>query len=81
MSKPPMRLESRSLDVAMPRLIGIQLQKQLSHRSPETRVIIMTGRPDAEIRAFALNGGAFDFLAKPLDHEAFLSSVRHALGE
>ena len=41
------------LDIAMPRLSGIQLQKQLSHCSPETRVIIMTGRPDAEIRAFA----------------------------
>jgi FixJ family two-component response regulator len=67
------------LDVAMPGLSGIQLQKQLSHRSPETRVIIMTGRPDAEIRAFALNGGAFDFLAKPLDDEAFLSSIRRAL--
>jgi FixJ family two-component response regulator len=53
------------LDVAMPGLSGIQLQKQLYQFSPETRVIIVTGRPDSEIRAVALNGGAFAFLAKP----------------
>lgn len=68
------------LDVAMPGLSGIQLQKQLYLFSPETKVIIMTGRPDSEIRALALNGGAFAFLAKPIDDEAFLSSVRRALG-
>jgi FixJ family two-component response regulator len=69
------------LDVAMPGLSGIQLQKQLCRFSPGTKVIMMTGRPDAEIRALALNGGAFAFLAKPLDDEVLLSSVRHALGE
>jgi two-component system, LuxR family, response regulator FixJ len=69
------------LDVAMPGLSGIQLQKQLCRFSPGTKVIMMTGRPDAEIRDLALNGGAFAFLAKPLDDEVLLSSVRHALGE
>ena len=65
----------------MPGLSGIQLQKQLCRFSPGTKVIMMTGRPDAEIRDLALNGGAFAFLAKPLDDEVLLSSVRHALGE
>ena len=69
------------LDVAMPGLRGIQLQNQLYRFSPETRVIIMTGRPDSEIRALALNGGASAFLAKPIDDETFLSSVRGALDE
>jgi FixJ family two-component response regulator len=69
------------LDVAMPGLRGIQLQNQLYRFSPETRVIIMTGRPDSEIRALALNGGASAFLAKPIDDETFLSSVGGALDE
>jgi FixJ family two-component response regulator len=69
------------LDVAMPGLSGIQLQKQLFWVSPHTKVIIMTGRPDSEIRTLALNAGAFAFLAKPIDADAFLSSVRGALGE
>jgi FixJ family two-component response regulator len=68
------------LDVAMPSLNGIQLQQQLYRFSPGTRVIIITGRPDSEIRALALNGGAFAFLAKPIDDEAFLSLVRRAIG-
>jgi FixJ family two-component response regulator len=59
----------------------IQLQQQLYRFSPETRVVIMTGRPDSEIRALALNGGASAFLAKPIDDETFLSSVRGALDE
>jgi FixJ family two-component response regulator len=49
------------LDVAMPGPSGIQLQKELYRFSPETRVIIVTGRPDSEIRALALNRGAFRF--------------------
>jgi two-component system response regulator FixJ len=69
------------LDVAMPGFSGIQLQKQLYRYSPGTRVIIITGRPDSEIRSLALTGGAFAFLAKPIDDEAFLSTVRGALGE
>ena len=69
------------LDVAMPSLNGIQLQQQLYRFSPGTRVIIITGRPDSEIRALALNGGAFAFLAKPIDDEAFPSLVRRAIGE
>jgi hypothetical protein len=35
----------------------------------------------SEIRTLALTGGAFGFLAEPIDDEAFLSSVRQALGE
>jgi FixJ family two-component response regulator len=69
------------LDVAMPGLSGIQLQKQLCRFSPGTKVIIITGRPDSEIRTLALTGGAFGFLAKPIDDEAFLSCVRQALGK
>ena len=62
------------MDVAMPGLSGIQLQKQLYRFSPETRVIIVTGRPDSEIRALALNGGAFAFLAKPIEGRCYRTS-------
>jgi DNA-binding NtrC family response regulator len=49
--------------------------------SPGTKVIIITGRPESEIRTLALTGGAFGFWAKPIDDEAFLSCVRQALGK
>jgi DNA-binding NtrC family response regulator len=38
------------------------------------------GKGSRQRLALALNGGAFAFLAKPIDAEAFLSSVRRALG-
>ena len=69
------------LDVWMPRQSGIELQEQLHRLSPESRVIIITGREEPAIRLLALNGGAFAFVSKPVDAEAFLTSVHAAPAE
>jgi FixJ family two-component response regulator len=68
------------LDVWMPETSGLQVQARLNELSPDTKVIVMTGRETPAIRAAALAGGAFAFLVKPFDDEAFLSLVRQALG-
>jgi two-component system nitrogen regulation response regulator GlnG len=67
------------LDVWMPETSGLQVQARLREVSPDTKVIVMTGRETPAIRAAALQGGAFAFLVKPFDDEAFLSLVRKAL--
>jgi FixJ family two-component response regulator len=67
------------LDVWMPETSGLQVQAKLHEMSPCTKVIVMTGRETPAIRASALAGGAFAFLAKPFDDEAFLCLVRQAL--
>jgi FixJ family two-component response regulator len=67
------------LDVWMPETNGLQVQARLRNVSPDTKVIVMTGRETPAIRAAALEGGAFAFLVKPFDDEAFLSLVRQAL--
>jgi two-component system response regulator FixJ len=67
------------LDVWMPETSGLQVQARLRKVSPDTKVIVMTGRETPAIRAAALEGGAFAFLVKPFDDEAFLSLVRQAL--
>ena len=69
------------LDLWMPTHSGLEIQEQLHHLSSETKVIITTGRGESGTRALALDGGAFAFLAKPLDVEAFLAAVRGALVE
>jgi FixJ family two-component response regulator len=69
------------LDVWMPGKNGIEVQERLLEFSPDTRVIVMTGREEARVRAAAMEGGAFAFLVKPFDDEAFLMLVREALGE
>jgi FixJ family two-component response regulator len=67
------------LDVWMPETNGLQVQARLRDVSPDTKVIVMTGRETPAIRAAALEGGAFAFLLKPFDDEAFLSLVSQAL--
>ncbi len=67
------------LDVWMPERSGLQVQARLREVSPETKVIMMTGRETPAIRAAALEGGAFACLMKPFDDDTFLSLVRQAL--
>jgi two-component system nitrogen regulation response regulator GlnG len=67
------------VDVWMPETSGLQVQARLREVSPDTKVIMMTGRETPAIRVAALQGGAFGFLVKPFDDEAFLCLVRQAL--
>ena len=67
------------LDVWMPEANGIEVQQRLHELSPDTRVIIITGREAASTRADVLKGGTFAFMTKPFDDEAFLSAVHGAL--
>ncbi len=69
------------LDVWMPARNGIEVQERLLELSPDTRVIVITGREEPTIRAAALAGGAFAFLVKPFEDEAFLALVRGAIDE
>ena len=67
------------VDVWMPETSGLQVQARLREVSPDTKVIMVTGRETPAIRAAAFQGGAFGFLVKPFDDEAFLCLVRQAL--
>ena len=69
------------LDVWLPQLTGIDVQERLREVSPETIVIVITGREEPAIRAAAMEAGAFGFLGKPFEDEVFLTLVRDALGE
>jgi FixJ family two-component response regulator len=75
------RIKLAVLDVWMPEANGIEVQERLRDLSPNTRIIVITGREEAAIRTAALEGGAIAFLVKPFDDEAFLAVVRRALRE
>src|SRR5215469_1761051 len=53
------------LDVAMPGMSGLDLQKELKRRGQATPIIFITGQNDEEIRKQALRQGALRFLHKP----------------
>jgi FixJ family two-component response regulator len=67
------------LDVAMPGMSGLELQSRLIASHPQMPVIFISAHNDDELRAKALEGGAIDYLLKPLSDEALLNAVRTAL--
>lgn len=67
------------LDVAMPGMGGIELQRRLLAGDSRVPVIFITAHEDEEIRAQALRNGAEAFLIKPFSEEALLDAIHGAL--
>jgi FixJ family two-component response regulator len=67
------------LDIWMEEMSGLEVQAQLSALSPQTRVIIITGREDQTAKLTALQSGVIAFFTKPFDDDQFLNAVRGAL--
>jgi two-component system, LuxR family, response regulator FixJ len=67
------------LDIWMEEMSGLEVQAQLSALSPNTRVIIITGRDDPSARLTGLQLGVIAFFIKPFDDDQFLNAVRGAL--
>ncbi len=68
------------LDVRMPGMSGLEVQRRLVASHPDVPVIFMTAHDDARTRSQALSGGAVDYLIKPFSEAALLDAVRAALG-
>jgi FixJ family two-component response regulator len=67
------------VDVRMPRMSGIELQRQLATAHNPMPVIFITAHGDEKTRARALRAGAVAFLDKPFSDEALLRAVHAAL--
>jgi len=67
------------VDVRMPRMSGLELQRQLATANCPTPIIFITAHGDAETRARALREGAVAFLDKPFSDEVLLRAVHAAL--
>jgi FixJ family two-component response regulator len=68
------------LDVRMPGMSGLELQRHLVASHGEMRIIFITAHGDEELRSRALKGGAVDYLLKPFSEEGLLKAVQRALG-
>lgn len=67
------------LDMSMPAMHGLEVQKRLIEISPATHVIVLTAQDDPVVRARALAAGAFAFFLKPQEDEELLEAVAVAL--
>jgi FixJ family two-component response regulator len=68
------------LDVAMPGMNGLDLQRELNHRGQEIPIIFISGQRDEAIRARALAQRAVRFLYKPFSDTALHEALKAALG-
>ena len=67
------------LDVAMPRVNGLELQQALHARNSFLPIIFLTGRADVPMSVQAMKGGALDLLVKPVDESDLLAAIDRAL--
>jgi two-component system response regulator FixJ len=67
------------LDVRMPEIDGLELQRRLVERGTKLPIIIMTGHGDVPIAVRAMKAGAADFVEKPFSDEAILASIRQSI--
>ena len=62
------------LDLWMEQLNGLEVQARLRALSPQTRMIIVTGREDHATGIATLDCGAIGYFIKPFDDEQFLAT-------
>jgi FixJ family two-component response regulator len=80
LSRPPVAVPScLVLDVSLPGLNGLDLQKRVAVERHEMPIIFITGHGDIPITVQAMKAGAVEFLTKPFSDEILLNAVRHAL--
>jgi len=67
------------LDVSLPGLNGLDLQKRVAVERPDMPIIFITGYGDVPTTVQAMKAGAVEFLTKPFGDNVLLSAIRHAL--
>src|SRR5437762_13138423 len=67
------------LDVNLPDLHGLDLQKRVAADRPDMPIIFITGYGDVPLTVQAMKGGAVEFLTKPFGDDVLLSAIRNAV--
>ncbi len=67
------------LDIRMPGMDGLEVQKALREKGVSLPVIIMTGHGDVSLAVQAMKAGAVDFIEKPFEKAVLLSGIEHAM--
>ena len=69
------------LDMRMPGMTGLDLQKELASRNIQIPVIVVSAYDDAPTRDLARELGAVAFFRKPVDDQALIDAILWVLGE
>lgn len=66
-------------DIKMPKKDGIEVLTELSQHHPDITVVMISGHGDIETAVDAIKRGAYDFIAKPIDLNRLLITVKNGL--
>ncbi|HEU5228965.1 MAG TPA: hybrid sensor histidine kinase/response regulator, partial [Ktedonobacteraceae bacterium] len=66
-------------DIKMPGMDGLDLLDKVQERRPETPILLITGHGEHDLAIQALRGGAYDYILKPIDRDAFTAALRRAV--
>lgn len=69
------------LDVRLPRMSGVELQRHLAEIGESIPIVFVTAHGDDNLRNMLLNSGASSFLAKPVRREALLAAIGAAIAK
>jgi FixJ family two-component response regulator len=69
------------LDVRMPVMSGLQLQKRLVARGVRMPIIMLSGAADVPMAVEAMKAGAFDFIEKPFRPQRLLDAIQQAVAQ
>ncbi len=78
-SKPPEGPSCLVLDVSLPGVNGLDLQRELADAGVRIPIIFITGHGDIPMTVKAMKSGAVEFLTKPFRDEDLLDAIRQAL--
>jgi FixJ family two-component response regulator len=78
-SKPPDGPSCLVLDVSLPGVNGLDLQRELADAGVRIPIIFITGHGDIPMSVRAMKSGAVEFLTKPFDDQDLLNAIRQAL--
>jgi FixJ family two-component response regulator len=67
------------LDLSLPGLNGLELQKRVAVERPDVPIIFITGHGDISSTVQAMKAGAVEFLTKPISNEALLTAIHSSL--
>ena len=67
------------LDLQLPGLSGLDLQKRMADAGLEIPIVFLTGHGDIPASVQAMKAGAVEFLTKPFDEEGLLQAIREAI--
>jgi two-component system phosphate regulon sensor histidine kinase PhoR len=66
-------------DIKMPGMDGLVLLEAIQETRPRTPTLLITGHGEQDLAVQALRGGAYDYIAKPIDRDYFVASLARAI--